>query len=70
MSFEKILDLILSSETLLTSVNQNSSRRQSVIHYIAIDAFIYPPIFQENTDLQSRVKLLESVNKQPVQAQN
>ena len=70
MSFEEISNLTSSPETLLASVNQNPSRWQSVIRHIANDASIYPQILQENTDLRSRVKLLESVDKQLVQAQN
>ena len=70
MSFEEISDLTLSLETLFASVNQNPSRWQSVIRHIANDAFIYPQILQENTDLRSRVELLESVDKQLVQTQN
>ena len=70
MSFEEISDLTSSPETLLASVNQNPSRWQSVIRHIANDASIYPQILQENTDLRSRVELLESVDEQLVQAQN
>ena len=70
MSFEEISDLTSSPETLLTSVNQNPSCWQSVIRHIANDAFIYPQILQENTDLWSRVELLESADEQLVQAQN
>ena len=70
MSFEKISDLTSSPETLLASVNQNPSCWQSVICHIANDASIYPQILQENTDLRSRVELLESVDQQLVQAQN
>ena len=70
MSFEEISDLTSSPETLLASVNQNPSRWQFVIRHIANDASIYPQILQENTDLWSRVELLESVDEQLVQAQN
>ena len=70
MFFEEILDFTSSPETLLASVNKNSSCWQSVICHIANDASIYPQIVQENTDLRSRVELLESVDKQLVQAQN
>ena len=70
MSFKEISDLTSSPETLLASVNQIPSRWQSVIRHITNDASIYPQILQENTDLQSRVELLESVDKQLVQAQN
>ena len=70
MFFEEISDLTLSLETFFASVNQNLSRWQSVIRHIANDAFIYPQIFQENTDLQSQVELLESIDKQLIQAQN
>ena len=68
MSFEKISDLTLSQETLLALVNQNPSRWQSVLCHITNDASIYPQILQENTDLWFRVELLESVDKQLVQA--
>ena len=61
---------ILSPETLFTSVNQNFSRWQSVIRHITNDASIYPQIFEENTDLRSQVDLLESADKQLIQAQN
>ena len=70
MSFEEISDFTLSLETLLASVNQNPSRWQSVIRHIPNDAFIYPQILQENTGLQSRVELLESIDKQLIQTQN
>ena len=70
ISFEEISDLTLSLETLLASVNQNPSCWQSVIRHIANDASIYPQILQENTDLRSRVELLESADEQLVQAQN
>ena len=70
MFFEEISDLTSFLETFLTSVNQNPSRWQSVIRHIAIDTSIYLPIFQENIDLWSQVELLESVDKQLVQAQN
>ena len=66
MFFEAILDLTLSSETFLTSVNQNPLCWLSVIRHIANDASIYPQIFQKNIDLRSRVKLLEFANKQLV----
>ena len=68
--FKEILDHTLSPETLLASVNQKLSRWQSVIRHIANDPFIYPQIFQKNIDLQSRIELLESIDKQLVQAQN
>ena len=70
MSFEKISDLTSSPETLLASVNQNPSRWQFVIRHIANDASIYLQILQKNIDLQFRVELLESVDKQLVQTQN
>ena len=60
--FEEISDLNSSLKTFLTSVNQNPSRWQSVIHHITNDAFIYSQILQENINLQSRVELLESVD--------
>ena len=61
--FEEISDLTFSSKTFLASVNQNSSCWQFVICQIANDASIYPQIFHKNTDLRSRVELLESVDK-------
>ena len=70
MSFKEISDLTLSPKTFLASVNQNPSCWQSVIRHIANDASIYPQILQENTDLRSRIELLEFVDKQLVQTQN
>ena len=70
ISFEEILDLTLSLETFFASVNQNLSCWQSVIRHIANDASIYLQIFQEYTNLRSRVELLESANKQLIQALN
>ena len=70
ISFKKISDLTSSQETLLICVNLNPSCWQSVICYIANDTFIYSQIFQENTDLWLWVELLESADKQLVQAQN
>ena len=70
MFFEKISDLTLSPEILLESVNQNLFCWQSVICHIANDTSIYPQILQKNTNLQCWVELLESVDKQLVQAQN
>ena len=68
--FEEISNLSSSPETLLASVNQNHFRWQSVIRHITNDASIYPQILQKNTDLQSWVELLESVDKQLAQPQN
>ena len=68
--FKEISNLILSLETFFASINQNPSCWQSVICHIVNDIFIYPQIFQKNTNLQSRVELLKSADKQLVQAQN
>ena len=70
MFFEEISNLNLSPEILLVSVNQNPSCWQSVICHIANDVSIYSQIFQKSKDLRFRVKLLESLDKQLVQAQN
>ena len=70
MFFEEISDLTSSLETLLALVNQNLFCWQSVIRHIDNDISIYPQMLPENTDLQSWVELLESENKQLVQAQN
>ena len=70
MSFKEILDFTLSSETLLASVNRIFSCWQFVIYYITNNASIYPQILQENTDLRSRIELLEYIDKQPIKAQN
>ncbi len=70
MSFEEISDFNLSSETLLVSVNQNPSYWQSVIRHIANNASINLQILRENSDLQSRIELLEFADEQLVQAQN
>ena len=68
--FEEISDLTLFPNTLLVSVNQKPFCWQSVIYHITNNASIYPQILQKNTDLQSRIELLEPVDKQLVQAQN
>ena len=59
MFVEEISDLNLSPETLFISVNQSPFRWQYVKCYIANDASIYPQIFEENTDFQSWIELLE-----------
>lgn len=69
MSFEEISDLTSSLKFFPTSVNQNSSCWQSVIRHIANVASIHSQIIQKNSDLQSWVELLESADKQLVQAQ-
>ena len=63
MSFEEISDLTLSPDIFLVLVNQNSSCWQSIIRDIANNTSIYPQIFQKNTDLWSRVELLEFIDK-------
>ena len=70
MSFEEISGLTSSPKTFFISVNQNPFCWQSVIRHIANDTSIYPQIPQENTDLRFWVELLESADKQLVQAQN